>query len=188
MFKIKYLDYLRILSRNNVDINSIINSPQLYTDLQKEAYDVYNKILNKEEWIKAEILSLLKNINIPIELDPDFKNQYRESYLRFDLIDDYLKKQNLIIDITNELNEVYNFFIENGKLLNNFRFLFMMITNSTATDKTFHFIEKLLNVYYDNRIEYQDNTMVYEISSFLEMNFTEQKVHSLKDQYPDIPL
>lgn len=184
MFELEYLKYTEIISGKTSDVNLLISSPSLYENLKKEAFLIYDKIPNKETWIKAEIISLIdKNIVIPLNFNKDFKKYYLESLLRFDLIDEYLKNKNLIFDVTVDLNKIFDKFLCEKKVSKVLHVLFIMITNSIANESTFHFVEKLLDFYTSNK-DYEDKTLIYEIETFLEENYSEMKVNYIREKYP----
>ena len=187
MFESNYLKYQEILSGNCKDINDIMNSYSLYDDLKKEANYIYDKIENKEAWIKSEILSLIdKNVLIPLNFNNEFKKIYLTSFLKFDLINDYLKDENLIFDITSELSIVFNKYLENKKLYEVLHILFIMVTNSINSTKTFEFIEKLLIIY--TKSDFEDKTLIYGIIDFVENKYSFDKMGYIKKNFPSILL
>ncbi|KMQ67739.1 hypothetical protein ACM39_12945 [Chryseobacterium sp. FH2] len=184
MFESNYIQYQKILSGECTDINLIMNSHSIYDILKKEAISIYDTVQDKDKWLKSEILSLIDNkIYIPLNFNLEFKNIYLNSFLRFDLINEYLKNKNLEFDITSDLNLVVEKSSENGKLYKVLHILFIMITNSITDESTFAFIEKLLYIYNKNN-SFEDKTLIYDISDFIESKYSFNKLNYLKTKFP----
>ena len=187
IFESKYREYIEIVSGKVSDPAVLMNSSLIYSTLEKEAFKLYDVINDKEHWIKSELSSLTNdriNVAVPIE-NEIFRRVYEGSFLRFELIDDYISEKQINLDIISELYDIYFFYNNKKKLYKVFHILCSFITHNVPSEDCYNLIILLFTFYFNDNNQYEDKTCIYRISIFLKEKFSQQKINNIVSNFPE---
>jgi hypothetical protein len=157
-----------------------------YPGLQKLSVQIYETIEDKGQWLKEEILSLIEDIEIGIPFSDEFKIFYKNSLLRFELIEDFLSMGDEY-NIVNELNRVHDYYASKGKVLDVIRIISGLLFYSVKTEVSLQLVDKVLDVYYTTP-DFEDRTILFNLGVYSRESFTDNELAFLCEKYPDFSL
>jgi hypothetical protein len=155
-----------------------------YPGLQELSFNIYETIEDKGEWLSREILSLIEDIEIGLPFTEDFKVFYKNSLLRFDLIQDFLSAKNEKYNVDEELNRVLDYYVSKRKAYRVVRVISCLLFNSVKTEISLQLVDKLLEVYYTTP-DFEDRTILFNLGVYSREVFTDNEQVFLYEKYPD---
>lgn len=183
-FEEDYRWYNDQLNHIPISVDFIKESTIIFKKLSVLANTLYDGIENKLSWLKSEILSLKDTtIKISIGFSIDFELYYKNSTLRFELIEDYLKNKQLKFHITEELMYIYEYYLDKDEVYKIIRIISSLMQYSIPNNLTKSLIINILTSYYKDE-DFEDNTILLVLRNFIYKNLSISDKEFIIKEFP----
>lgn len=174
-FEKKFTHYSNNAIQNNLFDNSSYNELVLISDY------VYSEISKKNvcEWLKSEIISIYDENHIKNSIFSfSFFEIYNKSCLKFDLIDDFLKKNNKKnILLSQELTKMFFYFKNTTEIYTPLKIISSLIFYVKKDNILLNLIEECLPFF--EEIKDYDQTILEIIVTFVKTNYDPNELEEI---------
>jgi hypothetical protein len=180
-FEAKYKEYVNIFSN---DI--FFDNNNIYKELRTLSSLLYEGIqVDIQTWLNTEITSLFDDKKkLTFEFSKEFEPIYRQTIVRFDLIQDFLiEKKNTQYDIFRNLDKAVKHFVSQKEGYKIHKVVSILLPFSKKNEKTYSFMITFLKDYFSDE-DNLDGTITQSICLYIKKKFSHAEQSNIMKTFP----